>query len=112
MIQFKNREAIDRAIAWAKANPTKIVSGHLAEDASGAHVSTLDPTATCFCLAGRIAHEAGIDTNTTSGAMAVFVEGYDTHASHNDGDTLWETNDDGVNEGDPLRGFNMLEKML
>lgn len=103
-----NPDAARRAIAWAKANPTKITYGNLAENADGLSVSTLDPRATCFCLVGRVAREAGADVSSTAAGMATFLDLTEPEEAN----ALWSENDAGVVNGDPLRGFRLLEEYL
>lgn len=107
-MNITNPDAARRALAWAKANPDKIVSGVLATNADGQRVTTRDPDATCFCLVGRIAHEADADVVTTQEGMKTFLDDINDVEANK----LWANNDDGVWAGDPLRGFMLLETYL
>ena len=60
----KIREAATRAADWLEANPDKHLQVNMAADKHGRPVSTTDPEATCFCAAGRLAHELGVSIKT------------------------------------------------
>ncbi len=82
-------------------NPDSIIWGVLARNDKGVKVSTLDPSATCFCALGRLAAELGIDTWNTANLVAKLPDV--PRLSH-----IWIDNDDGYVLGDKLRGANTM----
>lgn len=98
--------AVLEAIAEMYANPDKVTGDVLARDAEGNQVSTLNPTATCFCALGFVAKHLGIDTFST-GTVRDALWPVTTSPSAID-----SANDEGVRAGDPLRGARKLEEIL
>ena len=100
--------AILDATAEMYKHPETIIEGHLAKDANGKSVSTMDPTATCFCALGRVARNLGIDTTDTSKVVGIVKKAL----PHADASAIYQANDDGFAQGDKLAGARKMEALL
>jgi hypothetical protein len=102
------REHITRALNWLAAHPDNHIGVELATNDRGSSRSTLDPEATCFCALGRIAVEAGIDTDDVTGVTKPLE---DAQIIDN-GDLVWNVNDEHVGEDHPELAIAKLRELL